>query len=111
MKKILLSLLFGLTATVATHAQYTYDVPPFGQGKIFVGASMSGFDIGSTNKTFHVDLSAKGGYMVMDNILAYGEVGYNYVEDLTAYSPLVQVPVITLSRTACSSEQVFVCPI
>ena len=81
MKKILLSLLFGLTATVATHAQYTYDVPPFGQGKIFVGASMSGFDIGSTNKTFHVDLSAKGGYMVMDNILAYGEVGYNYVED------------------------------
>ena len=80
MKKILLSLILGLTATVATHAQYTYDTPPFGQGKIFVGASMSGFDIGSSNKNFHVDLSAKGGYMVMDNILALGEVSYNYLE-------------------------------
>lgn len=80
MKKLLLSLILGLLATVAANAQFTYDTPPFGQGKIFVGASMSGFDIGSSNSTFHVDLSAKGGYMVMDNFLAFGELSYNYLE-------------------------------
>ncbi len=80
MKKILLTMILGLAAVTAANAQYTYDTPPFGQGKVFVGASMSGFDIGSANKTFHVDLSAKGGYMLMDNILAYGELGYNYYE-------------------------------
>jgi hypothetical protein len=80
MKKLVLSLILGLMATVATHAQYTYDVPPFGQGKIYVGASMSGFDIGSSYKNFHIDLSAKGGYMLADNVLALGELSYNYVE-------------------------------
>ncbi len=81
MKKLFLTLILGLMAATAVNAQYsTYDTPPFGQGKIYVGASMSGFDIGSANKNFHVDLAAKGGYMVMDNILALGELSYNYVE-------------------------------
>ena len=80
MKKFLLSMILGLTAATAANAQYTYDTPPFGQGKVYVGASMSGFDIGSNNKNFHVDLTAKGGYMVMDNILALGEMSYNYRE-------------------------------
>ena len=80
MKKKILTLLVGLMATAATHAQFTYDTPPFGQGKVYVGASMSGFDIGSINSNFHINLSAKGGYMVMDNLLALGELSYNYVE-------------------------------
>jgi hypothetical protein len=80
MKKFLLSMILGLTVATAANAQYTYDTPPFGQGKIYVGASMSGFDIGSSNKTFHVDLATKGGYMLMDNILALGELSYNYRE-------------------------------
>lgn len=81
MKKKVLSLLIGLMATMAANAQFSYDTPPFGKGKIYVGASMSGFDIGSFHKNFHIDLSAKGGYMVADNILALGELSYNYIED------------------------------
>lgn len=81
MKKLFLTLILGLTAAVASHAQFTYDTPPFGQGKIYVGASMSGFDIGSQMSNFHIDLSAKGGYMLTDNVLALGELSYNYLED------------------------------
>ena len=42
---------------------------------------MSGFDLGSNSSNFHVDLNAKGGYMVADNLLALGQLSYNYVED------------------------------
>jgi len=80
MKRFLLSMIIGLTAVTAANAQFTYDTPPFGQGKIFVGASMSGFDIGGRNSNFHVDFSTKGGYMLMDNLLALGELSYNYEE-------------------------------
>ena len=81
MKKKIAMLLFGLMASIAGHAQYVQDTPPFGQGKIYVGASMSSFDIGSTMSKFHIDLSAKGVYMISDNILALGDVSYNYMKD------------------------------
>lgn len=84
MKKLLFTLILGLTATVVAQAQYTKDVPPFGAGKVYVGASMSSFDIGSSCKDFHVDLSAKGGYMFADNLLALGELGWNKWEDCDA---------------------------
>ncbi len=81
MKKKILTMIVGLMATMAVNAQSTYDTPPFGQGKIYVGASMSSFDIGSVMSKFHVDLSAKGGYLLTDNILALGDVSYNYMKD------------------------------
>ena len=80
MKRFLLSMIIGLTAVTAANAQFTYDTPPFAKDKIFIGASLSGFDMGSANKDFHLDLNAKGGYMLMDNILAFGELSYNYLE-------------------------------
>ena len=57
MKKKILTMIVGLMATMAVNAQSTYDTPPFGQGKIYVGASMSSFDIGSVMSKFHVDLN------------------------------------------------------
>lgn len=81
MKKKIAVLLLGLMSVVAANAQYLQDTPPFGQGKLYFGTAMSSFDIGSTAKKFHVDLSAKGGYMVTDNILALGEVSYNYLKN------------------------------
>lgn len=80
MKKKILTVLFGLMATLAASAQYNSSAPPFGEGKIYVGSSLSGFDIGMANSDFHIDLSAKAGYMLKDNILGYGELSYNYVE-------------------------------
>ena len=61
MKKKIAMLLLGLMSVVAANAQYSLDTPPFGQGKLYFGTAMSSFDIGSTAKKFHVDLSAKGG--------------------------------------------------
>ena len=89
MKKTIAMLLFGLMTVVAANAQYRQnpapqyrqDTPPFGQGKLYFGTAMSSFDIGSLAKKFHVDLSAKGGYMLTDNILALGDVSYNYKKD------------------------------
>ena len=81
MKKKILTLIVGIMSTMAVNAQSTYDTPPFGQGKTYVGASMSSFDIGSVMSTFHIDLSAKGGYLLTDNILALGDVSYNYMKD------------------------------
>ena len=81
MKKKIATLLFGLMSVVAANAQYTQDTPPFGQGKLYFGTAMSGFDIGSKASKFAVDLSVKGGYMLTDNILALGDVSYNYLKD------------------------------
>lgn len=81
MKKKIVMLLFGLMSVVAANAQYTQDTPPFGQGKVYFGTAMSSFDIGSIASQFHVDLTAKGGYMLTDNILALGEASYNYLKD------------------------------
>lgn len=79
MKKKIVTMLFGLLATLAANAQLT-DTPPFGKGKVFVGASLSGFDIGRSMSNFHIDLSGRGGYMVTDNVLALGELSYNYLQ-------------------------------
>ncbi len=81
MKKKILTMIVGLMATMAVNAQSTYDTPPFGQGKFYVGASTSSFDIGSKMSKFHIDLSAKCGYMLSDNILALGDLSYNYIKD------------------------------
>ena len=70
MKKIAF-ILVALLVSVASHAQ-------FEQGKFYLGASMSGFDISSQAKQFHLGIDARGGFMVQENLLALAELGYNH---------------------------------
>lgn len=53
----------------------------FEQGKAYLGASFSGFDISSQAKKFHFGLDAKAGYLFADNLMAAALVGYNHLED------------------------------
>ena len=74
MKKIALFVV-ALVMSVAANAQ-------FEQGKGYLGASLSGFDLSSQAKKFHLKLDAKLGYMFADNLMALGEVGYEKTEDM-----------------------------
>ena len=74
MKKIAF-LVVALVMSVAANAQ-------FEQGKGYLGASLSGFDLSSQAKKFHLKLDAKLGYMFADNLMALGEVGYEKTEDM-----------------------------
>ena len=73
MKKIMLFAVV-LMMSVAAHAQ-------FEKGKAYLGASLSSLNIGSEAKKFHLDLSAKAGYLFADNLMLTGQVGYNHMED------------------------------
>ena len=71
-----LSFLFvALVVTLAANAQ-------FEQGKKYISASFSGFDF-SYNGTsdLNIGLQAKGGYLVEDNLMVLGTLGYNHVGD------------------------------
>jgi len=50
----------------------------FEQGKGYLGASLSGIDISSQTKEFHLGLSAKVGYLFQDNLMALAEVGLDH---------------------------------
>jgi len=73
MKKLAL-LVTALVMTLTANAQ-------FDEGKGYLGASLSGFDISSQAKQFHVGLNAKAGYLFNDNLMALGEIGYEHWED------------------------------
>ena len=73
MKKIALFAVM-LLMTVAAHAQ-------FESGKVYVEGSLSGFDMSSQAKKFHLGIGARGGYMFMENVMALGELNYNHLED------------------------------
>ena len=73
MNKIAL-IVVALVMSVAANAQ-------FEKGKGYLGASLSGFDIGSQAKQFHIGLDAKVGYLFADNLMGLVEVGYKHVED------------------------------
>ena len=70
MKKIALFVV-ALVMSVAANAQ-------FEQGKGYIGASMSGIDISNQTKEFHLGLNAQLGYMVQDNLLALGTLGWDH---------------------------------
>ena len=74
MKKIALFIV-ALVMSVAANAQ-------FEQGKGYLGASLSGFDLSSQAKKFHLGLNVKAGYLFADNLMALGELGYEKVEDV-----------------------------
>ena len=77
MKKIAFFIV-ALFMSVAANAQ-------FEQGKGYLGASLSGFDMSSQSKKFHLGFNAKVGYLFADNLMALGEVGYDKIEG-TPYS-------------------------
>lgn len=70
MKKIALFVV-ALVMSVTANAQ-------FEQGKGYLGASLSGLDISSQQKQFHLGLNAKAGYLFMDNLMALGELGWEH---------------------------------
>jgi hypothetical protein len=71
MKKIAM-MIAALVMTLSANAQ-------FEQGKMYVGASMTGFDASYSGATeFHLGIDAKAGYFFMDNLMAYGQVGYKH---------------------------------
>ena len=72
-------LLGGLLFTLAGNAQVSNDRTPFYRGKIYAGASLSGFDLRyNQNEKWNFDLSAKGGYLLADNLMATGQMEYDY---------------------------------
>ena len=61
MKKIAM-MIAALVMTLSANAQ-------FEQGKMYVGASMTGFDASYSGATeFHLGIDAKAGYFFMDNL-------------------------------------------
>lgn len=73
MKKFAL-MAVALVMSLAANAQ-------FEQGKGYLGASMSGLDLSSQGKKFHLGLNAKAGYLFMDNLMGLAELGYEHWED------------------------------
>ena len=61
----------ALVMSVTANAQ-------FEEGKGYLGASLSGLDISSQQKQFHLGLNAKAGYLFMDNLMALGELGWEH---------------------------------
>lgn len=51
----------------------------FEQGKYYLGASMTSFDASYSGlEKFKLGVDAKAGYFFMDNLMAYGQVGYKH---------------------------------
>jgi len=71
MKKIFLTLLFGLMMTVAANAQ-------FEQGKLYANAGLSGLDLNyNANSKWNLGLSAKVGYMFVDDWMVLADGMWN----------------------------------
>jgi len=82
MKKTMLSLLcavFSLASNAQGYTQPTLDRPPFGEGKFYVSAGLSGLDLNySDSQRWHLDLQTKAGYLFMDNWMVTAQLGYDY---------------------------------
>ena len=84
MKKTILSLLcavFALASNAQGYTQPSLDRPPFGEGKFYTSASLSGLDLNWNQKDkWHLNLQAKGGYLFMDNWMITAQLGYDYLK-------------------------------
>ena len=77
MKKIALFVM-ALMLSVAANAQ-------FEQGKQYIGASFSGFDLGYSGLTKgRVNVQGKVGYLLWDNIMATAQLSYEKAKDTPA---------------------------
>ena len=78
MKKKLCLVVMAIMVAIAAHAQ-------FESGKKYANVSLSGLNLsynGSEKTSF--GLSAKGGYLFMDNVMVLGSVGYKKSTDVPA---------------------------
>lgn len=72
MKKKLMAMAVALLATTAVSAQ-------FEQGKTYIGGSLTGLNASySGSDKFCLGIQAQGGYFVADDIMLYGQVGYDH---------------------------------
>ena len=72
MKKKLMAMAVALLATTAASAQ-------FEQGKTYIGGSLTGLNASySGSDKFCLGIQAQGGYFVADDIMLYGQVGYDH---------------------------------
>lgn len=77
-KKSFIAVVSALLMAVTAHAQRA-DIGPFDQGKIYVGASLTGLDLSynGMNK-LSLGVQALGGYMVADNLMLLGQASYQH---------------------------------
>lgn len=78
MKKQLVLMLVAAMTSLAGYAQ-------FEQGKVYVGGALSSLDLsynGARKGSFGVE--AKGGYLLDDNLMLTGQMGYQKVKDVPA---------------------------
>lgn len=79
MTKKITMLMFAIMMALTANAQ-------FEQGKKYISASFSGLELGYNGTSdFTVGLQAKGGYLIMDNVMLLGTLGYNHIggDDIT----------------------------
>ncbi len=77
MKKIILSLLCVM-ATLTASSQVSKESTPFSEGKLYVATGLSGLDLNYTGfEQWKMDLSLKGGYFFMDNLMLLGKAEYD----------------------------------
>ena len=84
MKKKVLMLVVGLMSVMATHAQ-------FEEGKIYLGASLSGLDLNySGSDNLNLGVQAKAGYMCMDNLMLLAQGSYQHYghDDVPDYASI-----------------------
>jgi hypothetical protein len=81
MKKIVLMFAIALLPLTG-FAQFKLDangMEPFEKGKVFIGASLTGFDLNYSGSTdLNLGLQAQLGYTLADDFMVYGLVGYQH---------------------------------
>ena len=84
MKKIAM-MLIALTMTMAVQAQYyrsNKSTTPFSQGKVFIGASLTGLDLSYSGiDKFKTAGTAQVGYLALDNLMVTAEAGVDCSDD------------------------------
>ncbi len=77
MKKLMMSMV-ALVMAMSVNAQYLNDSStPFSEGKFYVSTSFSGLNVTHTKATdWTLDLSARAGYMFIDNWMVVGVFDY-----------------------------------
>jgi hypothetical protein len=82
MKKLMMAAI-GLIMAMSANAQYlNVSETPFSQGKVYVGASLSGVDLSYSGLTEgHLGIQGKVGYFFADNLLGTAQLSYEKQKD------------------------------
>ncbi len=85
MKKMMMTLV-ALVMAISANAQYLNDSEKvFSQGKVYLGASASGLDLNyHKGYDWSLQLNAKAGYLIADDWMVVGQLGYMKQTDVPA---------------------------